>query len=360
MSLPNVLDVRKQMPPGRRDLSTARGLGLFLVLMTGYLVSLLATASVPWWPVQLLGFVPIFFFMCWLEFLGHDAGHGSLTRSRALNECLGRLSFLPALVPYTGWVVSHNKLHHAFTNVKGLDPMWAPLSKAEFDRLPRWRQCLERCYRTIPGVTLHYLVVLWWQSMMMPSPEAWARTRRPLVAHLDRLAVVGMLVLQVSGVIIWRGWLESLSWPLTPWPVALAACVLLPFLTMSWFAGMVGFLHHTHPRVRWYADRREWSFFRGQVEATVHVVTPWPVSWLMGHSLEHTAHHADPAVPLTALPESQQSLERAFPEVVMHEVTLASCLDVLAKCQLYDFQRHRWLDFGGRPTSGVDISGTPV
>ncbi len=351
MSQLNVRAIRHHLPPQRRAVSTSRGVALFTVVLFGYLTSFVLTALTPWWPVQLLGVVPLFFCMCWLQFLGHDAGHGSLTASPALNEWLGRLAFLPGLIPYSGWIVSHNKLHHAFTNIKGLDPMWAPLSKAEYDRLPAWRRWLERCYRTVPGTALCAMIEWWWKSMILLDGSGAQRKPRPLVVWMDRLFVVASFLTQLAVLLACRLLAMAFGFPLTPWPVAILACVVFPFVVMMWWAGFIGFLHHTHPRVRWYADRSQWSFFRGQVEATVHVEVPWWVDKLMGHSLDHTAHHVDPGVPLTALPECQTILEQAFEEVVRYPLTWKNGQRILATCQLYDYETHRWLDFDGNPTT---------
>ncbi|NCX66528.1 MAG: fatty acid desaturase, partial [Burkholderiaceae bacterium] len=79
--------------------------------------------------------------------LGHDACHQSFTPHRALNKVLGRIAFLPSLTPYSLWDIGHNVVHHGQTNLKGFDFVWAPLSKTEYDALPKWRQFLERHYR---------------------------------------------------------------------------------------------------------------------------------------------------------------------------------------------------------------------
>jgi omega-6 fatty acid desaturase (delta-12 desaturase) len=150
---------------------------------------------------------------------------------------------------------------------------------------------------------------------------------------------------------LWRRWLEQ-AWNPTPGSIwaPIVACVVLPVLQIAWWSGFVGFLNHTHPEARWYADPRQWSFFRGQVEATVHVELPWPFDWLMGHAMEHTAHHAAPGVPLTALPECQRRLAEAFPAAIP-TTSWRACLRAFEVCKLYDYEGHRWIDFEGRPLS---------
>jgi omega-6 fatty acid desaturase (delta-12 desaturase) len=90
--------------------------------------------------------------------LGHDACHQSLFTRRRVNRWVGRLLFAPSLTPYSLWEVGHNLGHHVYTNLRGMDYVWTPLSKAEFDGMPPWRQRAERFYRSGYGCGAYYLV----------------------------------------------------------------------------------------------------------------------------------------------------------------------------------------------------------
>jgi omega-6 fatty acid desaturase (delta-12 desaturase) len=330
---------------------TVRGLTHFLAALGGYVVAFFATAAVPVWFAKIIGVLLIFFFLWRLAQIGHDAGHGSLTANPTLNRWLGRLAFLPSLVPFTTWVASHNALHHGFTNLRGKDPIWAPLSRAEFDALSWVRKALERSYRTFLGVCLYSIVELWWKNLIFPTPCIRERIQHRLAGVLDRLAVVGVFVVQVGGLMAWRQYLvQTHGLPPEPITLLIMANVVVPLLLMNWVIGMVGFLHHTHPRIRWYADLSEWYRCRHDVSLAVHVVTPWPVDWLLGNALNHTAHHVDPGLPFPDLPARQQQLEQACGEVIQR-VRLADFRRLLATCKLYDYERHCWLDFQGNLTA---------
>ena len=60
--------------------------------------------------------------------IGHDACHDSLTPSHRLNMVLGRLCFLPTLHPFVCWELGHNRLHHGWTNLRGVDYVYTPYS----------------------------------------------------------------------------------------------------------------------------------------------------------------------------------------------------------------------------------------
>ena len=73
---------------------------------------------------------------------------------------------------------------------------------------------------------------------------------------------------------------------------------------------------------------------------------------LTGHIMQHTAHHVDSKIPLYRLTGSQSCLESAYPQdIVVEKWTLATLGKTLARCKLYDYENHRWLNFCGKPTS---------
>lgn len=351
---PSVRDVRAQFPEASRQRSTLRGLTLFLVSACLYTATLLAFVAVPSWSAKLLCVVLNGGFMAVLYFIAHDACHGSLTSHAWLNRLIGRLGFLPALHPYSFWLICHNYFHHGFTNLRGKDHVWAPLSWKEYAGLSVIRRGLERFYRTMLGVGFYYLIELWWKHLVCPRPADRERIHSRFTAVLDHLAVLLFVSGQIASLCAWRDYLaRRFGVPPLPWQVLLGVGLLLPWLLLNWGGGLVTFLHHTHPRVRWFSDRKIWGFYQGQVCGTAHVTLPRPLEWILHNVMEHTAHHADPRVPLYHLRASQRRLEEAFPEVVVERLTLRQVRHTLSTCQLYDYDNYRWLDFRGRPTAGL-------
>ena len=123
---------------------------------------------------------------------------------------------------------------------------------------------------------------------------------------------------------------------------------LVPFTIFCWLAGFFTFQHHTHPRIRWYNSREEWSFFKAAVLGTAHVVYPWPFNLFLHHLMEH---HVDSKIPLYQLGAGQRDLESAFPGIVVETFSLTYLSRTLSACRLYDYENHRWLDFDGKPTT---------
>jgi fatty acid desaturase len=73
-----------------------------------------------WWQVGVAVFLAIAFAQ--IGFLGHDAGHSQVFRSRRANDVLGiALGNLGTGLSYGWWTGKHNR-HHAHPNTEGADP----------------------------------------------------------------------------------------------------------------------------------------------------------------------------------------------------------------------------------------------
>lgn len=258
-----------------------------------------------------------------------------------------------SLTPFTCWDLGHNRLHHSFTNLKGKDYVWAPYSHEEFLSISPLRRALERFYRSPWGVGVYYMIEIWWRHLILPRAEERAQLPR-LRSAMDRLLVAGFLVFEVLTIYGHGGSRqESLG--------LVIVGVAIPFVIWNMAMGMVIYLHHTHPRVRWFHDAREWATSSGQLPDTVLVVGPRWLGALLLNILEHPAHHIAPRIPLYNLKRAQCLLTSSFPsEVISHHLGLASVRRVMATCQLYDYKNKQWLDWSGRPSSSIDQEGAGV
>ena len=169
-----------------------------------------------------------------LFIIGHDACHQSLTPHRELNKVLGRIAFLPSLTPYSLWDTGHNVVHHGYTNLKGVDFVWAPLTKEEFEGLTPGRRLMERIYRSGWGPALYYLVEMWWKKLYFASRREIGSSRRKY--KLDSLLVTAFAAAWVSVVVYAAG--------ATGQSVALLVtlAVIVPFLLWNGVIGFVVFL----------------------------------------------------------------------------------------------------------------------
>ena len=268
-----------------------------------------------------------------LFLVGHDACHGSFTSSSILNAYIGRIVFLPSLTPFSSWEAEHNHVHHQYTNLKTRDYVWAPFSKAEFDRLPGWRRTLEKVYRSVPGVGLYYGVEIWWRHLFFPKGAAER-------AHFaDSILCASVAACGIAAVSVGYGW------------KALVTGIAIPFVVWNWLMGWAVFEHHTHPSVPWFNDETKWRAERTQSKCTAHVVLPRALDVLFHEIFHHTAHHLDVTIPLYRLRLAQSAVESASGALIVYRWTPRKFLQHLRHCRLYDFEKQRWLDFDGVPSA---------
>jgi omega-6 fatty acid desaturase (delta-12 desaturase) len=338
---------RKVMRRWLVPLSTQTTSHAFVLLFLDYALLLAAMAGVVLvsngWIKFLLGNVAGFI-IGRLFIIGHDACHQSLTPHRGLNKVLGRIAFLPSLTPYSLWDIGHNLVHHGYTNLKGFDFVWAPLTSEEFNALPAHRKVLDRIYRSGWAPGLYYLVEIWWNRMYFPN-KTNMETRRSAF-FWDNVLVSGFGVL----------WLAAMvgSALLTHQSVAflLFTGVAVPFFFWCSMVGFVVYVHHTHVKVSWYDDRVSWARAQPFISTTVHLTFPFSIGALMHHIMEHTAHHLDMSVPLYRLKNAQKRLEDLLPQrIIIQRFSWRWYFDTARRCKLYDFSRHCWTAYSGTATS---------
>lgn len=324
--------------------TTARALGL-LVLDYALLIAALAATVLlaPWW-AKLLAGMAAGFVIGRLFIIGHDACHQSLTPHRRLNKWLGRVAFLPSLTPYSLWDAGHNVVHHGYTNLKGVDFVWEPLTPTEFAALTPLGRFMNRVYRSGFAPGLYYLIEIWWKREFFPSKK-YMPTRRNIFVK-DSLLVTGFALIWVAamtsaalvtGQSLWLTWLMG---------------VAVPFFFWNSMIGFVVYVHHTHTRVSWHADKATWTRAQPFVSTTVHLTFPLKIGALMHHIMEHTAHHVDMSIPLYRLKQAQARLEELLPQrIIVQRFSWRWYFDTARKCKLYDFALQSWTDYKGRATS---------
>jgi len=354
-SRPTIPEVRGQIPAEISTRSLPAGLAIFFIAATLYCTAIAALLFSPWWPLQIAFGILSGVFIATIFVVGHDACHGGLSPHDSLNGVLGRIAFLPSLTPFTSWEFAHNRVHHSYTNLRGKDYAWAPFSKDEYDQLPRQRRWLERHYRSVWGFGSYYLVEYWLKHLVFPARGERQDMKRPVGFAWDLALVLVFMAAAIGGLYAWCDALvpsENFWGPFTSFPAVLLTVIVLPFLIWNWGLGVAIFQHHNHPQAVWYATREEWDFFAGQVESTVHAQMPRWLDWVSAFIMQHTAHHVNSRIPLYRLPASQRCLERAYPrEIIVEPWRLTAVGKIVARCKLYDYENHRWLNFKGRPTT---------
>ena len=348
--VPGVRDVRASIGDAAREKSTLKGVLFYVVSVVPYALGVIGFLVLDGWWLKALSAALFTVALPMMFIVGHDACHQSLTPRRWLNKLIGRLSMVPTWHAYSVWDHVHNGLHHAWTNVRYKDYTWMPMSKAEYDALSPLGRFMHRRYRTWWGPAFYYIIELWGKIGM-----TGAKAQSPRMSALfwvDRLSVVAFTIAFVASVLLLTDRTGLGANTVLVSAGLLAVGVVIPFVVWSWVMGMIILVHHTHPTVPWYGDVADWSYYAGQVRATVHIELPRPIELVLHNIMEHTAHHADPRVPLYNLEQAQKNLEAAYAgNIVVVPFTLGGLFKTLRTCRLFDYEEHRWLDWDGTPTT---------
>lgn len=263
---------------------------------------------------------------------GHDAAHGALFSSERVAEVLGTVAMLPSLNMYRLWLFGHNKVHHGFTSLSSIDWIWRPLTVEEYRARSRWGRLVYRLERHPVTCALHYLLRVWWPGMVRFRPDPRASRVRGVRTSKAISAAYALGL----GALAW--WLGG--------PLAAFAVVVVPFLVFTWFIAFFVYLHHTHPDVPFYDERREWSALDGQLRCSITIRCSWPWERLTHNILVHTPHHVDTRIPFYRLPRAFEDLAAAHgDEITTYRFRWSTVRRIFATCQLYDFDEHRWYRF---------------
>jgi omega-6 fatty acid desaturase (delta-12 desaturase) len=323
-----------------RSRSLAGGVLDFVLSVAVYAAAFLGALHVSWPPIRFVLGLVAGVASGSLFMMGHDACHGSYTSHQGLNRILGRIAFLPSYHTY-----SPNRIHHIYTNLRGKDFVWAPLSKTEFDALPAHRRALYRMQRNLLGLALYYPIEIWWPRLFFPRRAHLDRPRA--IYTLDSLLVLAFMVAQAAIVFFAT---RKEGWAGLWWGASYA--LLLPYAVFSWMIGFVIYFNHTHPDVPWFGKKEEWSAFTGMIDGTVRLLFPRWTLFFASNIMDHVAHHVDPRIPLVRLREAQDRIQELVPgRVVVVEWSVAALLDIVRRCKLYDYEAYRWIDYDGNPTS---------
>ena len=328
---------------GRR--STLIALGLFLFDVFVYLSALSGVIFLESIYLKITCSVIAATMISALFVIGHDAAHGAFTDSKKLNDLIGRIVFLPSLHNYSMWQVVHNKLHHGNPNLKNLNS-WSPMSFDEYRSSSKWKRFIERLYRTPLGFGPYYLLERWWKFKFYP----WDDTKRRKTYLKDFGLLIGFLALLVGSTIAGT-FLTGHSSLL----INILLTTIVPFVIWNFSMGWTVYIQHTHQKIPWFKNREQWDRGYDYGEFTPYTLIikfPRWFGYLFHDINEHTAHHLAPKIPCYKLFAAQQLVEKELgAEMVAEKFSIRALLKRMKECKLYDFDKHRWTDFNGQPTT---------
>jgi omega-6 fatty acid desaturase (delta-12 desaturase) len=333
------------------EVSIVRPVLWFLVMCGVYVVAMLIALSAMSPTVRGIAGLVLGFAGARLFLIGHDAAHGSYTPSKWLNGVIGRIALLPAFHTYSLWQRGHME-HHRFTNLRGRDFVWAPLSESEYRSLSAFGRTKQRLYRNDLGLGLglYYLAEIWLPRMLFPRKRY---LRRLQIIDWTDAALVVAFAFALAGIAVWLAALGERAGDPMHWLGALIAAIVIPLLIVQWQIGFVIYFNHTHPDIPWFRDHAEWSYWKAQIQCTARQDFEFTKHFMLPDTvMNHTAHHFDMRIPMRRLESAQERLEELLGEpIVNYRWSWREYRRILSRCKLYDYDGRKWLDFEGMPTT---------
>ncbi len=249
-----------------------------------------------WWALAVAGFLGLAFTQ--LGFVGHDAGHHEVFRSRRANRALG-LAVGNVLIGMSfGWWVPKHSAHHAHPNEVGRDPdvSAAAVGAPAGDGQPPQ-----------PGRTARFMTK--WQAplffplMILRSTGIYVLGIRRLIRQRDRTAFLEAALLGMHAAL----YLACVFWVLSPLKavafIAIQQAVFSVYLGCSFAPN-----HKGMPLVD---PDQGLSFVRRQVITSRNVAGGWFTNVALGGLNFQIEHHLFPSMPRPNLARAQR-LVKAF------------------------------------------------
>ena len=276
-----------------------------------------------WWQLAVAAFLAVMFTQ--VGFLGHDAGHRQISRSRRVSYVLGILhGNLGIGLSYGWWVAKHNR-HHAHPNTEGADPdiMMSVLA---------FTPAQARTSRGLSRVLFRYQAYLFFPLLLGEAVSLHVASVRAVVSRASRRpAEAALLAAHFAGYL-------AVVFLVLP-PVKAVVFIVMQQGLFGVYMGASFAPNHKGMPILDAADRSD--YLRRQVLTSRNVRGGWLTDFALGGLNYQIEHHLFPSMPRPNLRRSQP-LIREF----CQQRGLAYCQASLAGSYV---QALRHLNTTGRP-----------
>jgi fatty acid desaturase len=271
----------------------AAKIGLNLTLLAGGWAAF-AILGDSWWQLVTAAYLAVVFTQ--LAFVGHDAGHRQISRSRGVNDRVGLLhANLGVGISFGWWVPKHNA-HHTNPNHEDLDPDIGITALAFTAGQARAKHGLVR-------LIARHQAWLFFPLLLLEAAHLHLASAKAVLRGSGRANTVEGLLL-VAHV---AGYLTALVWVLSP--LQAIAFIMVHQGLFGLYLGCAFAPNHKGMPTLTEADRLD--FLRRQVLTSRNVAGSRLVDFLLGGLNYQIEHHLFPNMPRPNLRHAQ-ALIRAF------------------------------------------------
>jgi fatty acid desaturase len=261
-----------------------------------------------WWQLGVAAALAVVFAQA--GFIGHDAGHRQILRSRRANDLVGLAhGNLLIGISYGWWVDKHNR-HHAHPNTEGRDPdiVVRPLSFTPGQARKR---------RGLGALVVRYQAYLFFPLLLLEGLHLHANSIRAVVNPgriKRRPAEAALLALHATG------YLGAVVLVLSP--MQAVAFILVNQGLLGLYLGSAFAPNHKGMPIL--AGDERLDYLRRQVLTSRNVRGGWFIDTLLGGLNYQIEHHLFPSMPRPNLRRARPLVRRfcAEHDITYHETTL--------------------------------------
>jgi fatty acid desaturase len=247
-----------------------------------------------WWQLVTAAYLAVVFTQ--LAFVGHDAGHRQISRSRRANNLIGLVhANLLVGISFGWWVAKHDR-HHSNPNHEDLDP------DIDIPALA-FTAGQARDKRSLARMIARYQAFLFFPLLLLEAAQLHVASAKAIVRDTGRATVVEALLLLLHFV----GYVTALLLVLSP--LQAAVFVLVQQGLFGLYLGCS--FAPNHKGMPTLTDAEELDFLRTQVLTSRNVRGGRLVDFLLGGLNYQIEHHLFPNMPRPNLRHAQP-LVRAF------------------------------------------------
>lgn len=271
-------------------------LAVLLLLLCGTLA--LSWAQGSFWTLC-AAYVGLSLLLSQFAFIGHDCGHGSVSRKSGVNRLLGQINMtLITGLAFDEWITRH-RAHHRFCQDEDRDPDMAVGFVISLTKKSRQHKgSLGRLFTRCQGIHIWFFSLFFGHSQRILSQAA-------VISHLRNFPIDAVMLILHYG--LWFG-LPCFVFGV-PVVVALMAYLIPPIILGPHLAAIFWVNHIGMPLVR---DVDSFSFFEHQSMTSRTIVNPPMWNWLFGGLNFQIEHHLFPQVPSIRLAAVQAIVREHF------------------------------------------------
>jgi fatty acid desaturase len=256
------------------------------LLAAGWAVFVLVGDS--WWQLAVAVFLAVMFTQA--GFVGHDAGHRQICRSKRASDLVGVVSGNLAIgLSYSWWTGKHNR-HHAHPNTEGADPDIAM-------KVLAFTPGQARASAGLPRLAFRYQAYLFVPLLLGEAASLHAASIRALATRRSpgRAAEAALLATHLAG------YLTAVFLVLAP--VKAVVFIVAQQGLFGLYLGAAFAPNHKGMPILGPADRSD--FLRRQVLTSRNVRGGWLTDLALGGLNYQIEHHLFPSMPRPSLRRSQ-------------------------------------------------------